>query len=443
MRLRTIRGYDFGEVSSAMQKAIRRGETSYAGYWALELLASGFGHYVWKRLLTVSAEDCWGIITKEVKALHESYAMINANLSGRRARGRIFISKAVILLCAAKKSRDADHLQVSFTTKCAAAIQTRCPMSCAVRRNTCRFLTMLSIATHAAASPWVRRRRTSSKPSRQHVCRLSRGFLITLSTRMRADDPTLPDHIHLGTLVEQGLVPILKKEPMEEIEMAIRAGAIKSLIAVNFQPGADFWLEKLHIPTAFMNGSKSTGVSTGSHTFLRIALESLQAKGCRSVGLITHIAQSKIDSDFIDICQSLELVTDESLIMHASSGDMVPGELVPRSFERFGYEKFQELWLGRSRPLDGVVVFPDHAARGVVTAILQHGIRVGVDFHLALHRNEGIDYFCPVPASFISTSIGDIAKSLIGQLESQILSIPYSTIELPYKLVEDDPNPGR
>ena len=70
MRLRTIRGYDFGEVSSAMQKAIRRGETPYAGYWALELWASGFGHYVWKRLLTVSAEDCWGIITKEVKALH-------------------------------------------------------------------------------------------------------------------------------------------------------------------------------------------------------------------------------------------------------------------------------------------------------------------------------------------------------------------------------------
>jgi hypothetical protein len=250
MRLRTIRGYDFGEVSSAMQKAIRRGETPYAGYWALELWASGFGHYVWKRLLTVSAEDCWGIITKEVKALHESYAMINANLSGRRARGRIFISKAVILLCAAKKSRDADHLQVSFTTKCAAAIQTRWPMSCAVRRNTCRFLTMLSIATHAAASPWARRRRTSSKPSRQHVCRLSRGFLITLSTRMRADDPTLPDHIHLGTLGRQGLVPILKKEPMDFLREMLGEELSPEPVFVNLTTGqlelasvlaAEFW----------------------------------------------------------------------------------------------------------------------------------------------------------------------------------------------------------
>jgi replication-associated recombination protein RarA len=111
MQLRTIRGYVFGEVSSAMQKAIRRGDTQLAGYWALELWASGFGNYVWKRLLTVSAEDCWGIITAEVKALHDGYELVNAHLKGKQAKGRIFISKAVILLCAAKKNRDADHLQ--------------------------------------------------------------------------------------------------------------------------------------------------------------------------------------------------------------------------------------------------------------------------------------------------------------------------------------------
>lgn len=66
----------------------------------MEYWASGFGRYVWKRFLTLSAEDCQEIITQEIKALHDSYTMINANLSGRRARGRIFIFKAVILLCA-------------------------------------------------------------------------------------------------------------------------------------------------------------------------------------------------------------------------------------------------------------------------------------------------------------------------------------------------------
>ena len=111
MQLRTKRGYQFSEVSSAMQKAIRRGDAKLAGYWALELWESGFGKYCWKRLLTVSAEDCWGILTQEIKALHDSYQAVNEGLSARQHRGRIFISKAVILLCLAKKSRDADHLQ--------------------------------------------------------------------------------------------------------------------------------------------------------------------------------------------------------------------------------------------------------------------------------------------------------------------------------------------
>ena len=108
MQLRTIRQYNFGEVSSAMQKAIRRGDTQLAGYWALELWASGFGNYVWKRLLT-----------QEVKALCDRYELVNANVPARKAKGRIFISKAVILLCAAKKSRDADHLQNFVYDQCA------------------------------------------------------------------------------------------------------------------------------------------------------------------------------------------------------------------------------------------------------------------------------------------------------------------------------------
>ena len=111
MQLRTIRHYNFSEVSSAMQKAIRRGDAALAGYWALELWSSGFGKYVWKRLLTISAEDCWGILTAEVKALHDSYLVVNDGVPAKQARGRIFISKAVILLCLAKKNRDADHLQ--------------------------------------------------------------------------------------------------------------------------------------------------------------------------------------------------------------------------------------------------------------------------------------------------------------------------------------------
>ena len=96
-----------------MQKAIRRGDAKLAGYWALELWASGFGQYVWRRLLTVSAEDCWGILTAEVKALHDSYTEINETTPAKTPKGRIFNSKAVILLCLAKNSRDTNPIQNS------------------------------------------------------------------------------------------------------------------------------------------------------------------------------------------------------------------------------------------------------------------------------------------------------------------------------------------
>lgn len=109
MKLRTINKYDFFECSSAMQKAIRRADATVAGYFALELWHSGYRDYVWKRLYTISAEDCYGLITQEVEALWQGHELVNKRAP--EPKGRIFVSKAVLLLCEVRKCRDADHLQ--------------------------------------------------------------------------------------------------------------------------------------------------------------------------------------------------------------------------------------------------------------------------------------------------------------------------------------------
>ena len=109
MIIRTINGYDFFEVSSAMQKEIRRADARVAGFFALELWHSNYRDYVWKRLFTISAEDCYGLITKEIEALWQGHELVNKNKT--EPKGRIFVSKAVLLLCECRKSRDADHLQ--------------------------------------------------------------------------------------------------------------------------------------------------------------------------------------------------------------------------------------------------------------------------------------------------------------------------------------------
>ena len=105
--LKTVRGHSLLEVASALQKAIRRGDARLAGYWTIELFESGFREYLWRRLLTISAEDCWGVITHEVEALFRSWQFIDARKKGG---GRIFAAKAAILLSMAAKCRDADHL---------------------------------------------------------------------------------------------------------------------------------------------------------------------------------------------------------------------------------------------------------------------------------------------------------------------------------------------
>jgi len=106
---RTLNGYDFFECSSAMQKAVRRGDAKTAGYFALELWHSGYRDYVWKRLFTISAEDCFGLITGEIESLWQGHELVNK--TAKEPKGRIFVSKAILLLCACRKNRDADYLQ--------------------------------------------------------------------------------------------------------------------------------------------------------------------------------------------------------------------------------------------------------------------------------------------------------------------------------------------
>jgi len=113
-KIRTKKGYDLYVIASALQKSIRRGDAKIACYCGLELFHSGFHNYVWKRLLTISAEDVYDALTMEVWALYQAFLLIREKIKEGNAKdenkGRLFISKAILLLCRAGKSRDADHI---------------------------------------------------------------------------------------------------------------------------------------------------------------------------------------------------------------------------------------------------------------------------------------------------------------------------------------------
>ena len=50
-------GYRVDEVTSALQKEIRRGREREALHWATELAVAGYTNYCWKRLRIIASED--------------------------------------------------------------------------------------------------------------------------------------------------------------------------------------------------------------------------------------------------------------------------------------------------------------------------------------------------------------------------------------------------
>lgn len=111
--IRLVNDYPFDEVASALQKSIRRGEEYNACFWAFIIHESGYYKYVWKRLMIIASEDV-GNGTPEaaliVHALQQNYQ--NAIIAANRMKNDSlqFIMQAVMYLCRANKSREADSI---------------------------------------------------------------------------------------------------------------------------------------------------------------------------------------------------------------------------------------------------------------------------------------------------------------------------------------------
>lgn len=114
----TVGGYRCEEVSSAMQKCIRRGLEEDALFWCTELDLSGFGEYVWKRLKIIASEDI-GLEENStraviVRALYENWREQRKKDDTRHAPERLFLVHAILAVCRSYKSRVVDHALIVF-----------------------------------------------------------------------------------------------------------------------------------------------------------------------------------------------------------------------------------------------------------------------------------------------------------------------------------------
>jgi len=108
---KTAGGYALGEVVSAIQKEIRRGNEREACYWAFE---SGpmYEAYLWRRLVIIANEDVGianPIVLTTIPALRDTFFSMRAERNTGGAR--LALTNASLLLSRSPKTRTSDHLQ--------------------------------------------------------------------------------------------------------------------------------------------------------------------------------------------------------------------------------------------------------------------------------------------------------------------------------------------
>lgn len=214
------------------------------------------------------------------------------------------------------------------------------------------------------------------------------------------------------------------------LSQAAQAGAFQGLISTAADLGRLPWLQRLPVPVAYLGSDLPTSVGFQFEQFWELALGQLRAQGCRTVGYISphRPLQTNLHDQFLALCQRHGFpVRNEWIITPKNTTE---------SFvhERFGYERFHEFWRLPNRP-EGLIVYPDSIARGVITAALELRVRLPHDLRLVIHRNAEVELVCPLPATFIESRCREVAAALIAQVEKQFRNEPCAPIQLPFHLV--------
>lgn len=238
----------------------------------------------------------------------------------------------------------------------------------------------------------------------------------------------------LGQQAKVEMLPVIDMRPpaqglLPPPEIAsIRAeGEVDGIISFMVFPGMTEWMRESGLPwVALCEGKNESFVGFDYVKMVRDALARLVELGCKTGGLIIPAAFT--DAAFLEqvdaIAGSVGINVNYEWIL--ASRD---------SQELSGYAHLNALWELGSRP-EGLVVFPDLAARGVVSAILEKRIKVPKELRLILHRNAESPYVVPMPCDWLEANVGDVATALLTRLEERCAGIPKDRKSLSFRLIK-------
>ena len=195
-------------------------------------------------------------------------------------------------------------------------------------------------------------------------------------------------------------------------------GLILSLVnRINFPA-----LLRLPLPVSVLSGipGHPNRVGFDQEKYFRTLMARLAEKGCKSVGIIASVnpdldlPSSPASENFWG---SFRREAERSGLLTRNDWIKMPEKYVTNR-ARYGYNEFHSLWRQREHP-DAVIVYPDMAVRGVITAALELDVHQSKDVTFCFHRNAHVDILCPFPALWMITDEGKVADALIDQVRQQ------------------------
>lgn len=240
-------------------------------------------------------------------------------------------------------------------------------------------------------------------------------------------------------------------EPWPELVRAAETRAIQAVLTASLIDRRHLaWLRKLPVPTAHMT-NVSNGVGTDMTQFTELSLGQLAKQGCHSVALIMPVRKDERTWEGHPDRQSetfAQFFYRKAKDLHLHVREewqtlcFVDGSVDDAKHEFFGYNRFHRLWEQAQRP-DGLVVCPDLASRGVLTAMLERGVRVPDELKVVLHKDLELEMLCPLPVTFVTASAQAIGRALIDQIQTQMRGEKCACILLPYTLAPHTPGKDR
>ncbi len=305
---------------------------------------------------------------------------------------------------------------------------------------------------HRAMSQLAREGMIDRKPRAGSFVRQARPLLTTVGIYLRSTvmspgaspfQQALVDALR-AELSRAGLGVHFFVDPRSEAEQAspwtqlvdgVERHEIQGVILPVTDPTHTAWLTALSVPIACLSSGSRHTLGVDHRQLMRLTVQALVGQGCRRVGLIASTAVPRLDMArlFIDEATDAGLEVRDGWIEVPPLPPHAPSDATHH--HRFGYESMRRIWALGERP-EGLAVYPDSMASGVILAALEANIAVPEQLRLVLHRNRGVPLLCPMPATFVELDTAEAAAILVRQLRDLHAGKPVERIYLTHRLIE-------